>query len=232
MTKELNYPPEIVSVICEHVFVLGLPALSNHSTLDPLYVSGNDLPTSLPSSMPPGNWPEPVARKTLATLCLTNKTWYEAAKPWLWRRVEVRLPRSWMALVEEVADGEDEEVNVEAAAKAVDRTIKDAANRVIASRMPSAERHVSEEATMELRQSIIDSLSGPDAAIPLELLSPPASREPSPRRIRAKSKSPARWKLMLSIGTAVQDVVRRSDPGMYGAFLHFLTHQRYSDFYV
>ena len=71
-----------------------------------------------------------------------------------------------------------------------------------------------QDAAMKLKESILESLSGPDSSIPPELLSPPASRDPSPRR--AKSKSPARWKLMRSISDAVQDLMGRDENGMYG----------------
>jgi hypothetical protein len=61
----------------------------------------------------------------------------------------------------------------------------------------------------------LQELGGPDSSIPPELLSPPASRDPSPRRLRQKSKSPARWELMRSISDAVQDLMGRDENGMY-----------------
>lgn len=67
-----------------------------------------------------------------------------------------------------------------------------------------------------LKESVLAALTGPDGSIPPELLTPPVSREPSPRRLRTKSKSPARWKIMRSISVAVQDVMGRRDPGIYG----------------
>jgi len=63
-----------------------------------------------------------------------------------------------------------------------------------------------------------------DGSIPPELLSPPASRDPSPRRVRQKSKSPARWKLMRSISDAVQDLMGRHEHGMYGTHRFVMTH--------
>jgi hypothetical protein len=71
----------------------------------------------------------------------------------------------------------------------------------------------------EFEESILASLSGPDSPIPQELLSPPASRDPSPRRLRAKSQSPARWKIMRSISKAVQNVMELTEPGVYGKFI-------------
>jgi len=61
----------------------------------------------------------------------------------------------------------------------------------------------------------LDDLDAPDPAISLDLLSPIPSRDPSPRRLRPKSKSPARWKILRSINDAIQDVVSRRNPGIY-----------------
>ncbi|KAG2367038.1 hypothetical protein BDR07DRAFT_1394674 [Suillus spraguei] len=66
----------------------------------------------------------------------------------------------------------------------------------------------------------MESLTGPDGSIPPELLSPPASRDPSPRRLRPKSKSPARWKIMRTISDAVQNVMDLTEPGVYVPRLH------------
>ena len=212
MTSCVNsYPPELLSTICAHVFAAGQP--SSIPSLDPLFLQEAGVPSSLPSSYPPANWPEPVARRALANLSLVSRAWSEAAKPWLWRKIEVRLPRSWLALVEEIAGDEDEEANVEQAALVVDRSISEAAKAALAMRTATGEE-LDQDAAMKLKESILESLSGPDSSIPPELLSPPASRDPSPRR--AKSKSPARWKLMRSISDAVQDLMGRDENGMYG----------------
>lgn len=56
---------------------------------------------------------------------------------------------------------------------------------------------------------------GPDTSIAPELLSPVVSRDPSPRRLRPKSKSPARWKLVRSINDAILSAIERKDPGLY-----------------
>lgn len=61
----------------------------------------------------------------------------------------------------------------------------------------------------------LDDLDGPETTIAPDLLSPMPTRDPSPRRIRPKSKSPARWRLLRSISDAIQDVVNRRNPGIY-----------------
>lgn len=186
-------PVEILSAICAAVFTAGLPAPV--SSLDPLVLHvESPPPTALPSSLPSGNWSEPVARKTLASLCLVNKALYEAAKPWLWRKVEVRLPRSWISLLEEVC-GEDPESSTSGETTGF-------ASLMALSASASTSRECSE--------SSCDSPQFPDMTIPPELLSPPASRDPSPARLRAKS--PERWRFL----EAVNNAVHNSEPGLYG----------------
>jgi hypothetical protein len=83
-TAVLQYPPELLYHICAYVYSSSLqPA---ESSLDPLILKDYGAPTSLPSTIPGGHWPEPVARQTLANLCLVNHAWYNAAKPWLWTK--------------------------------------------------------------------------------------------------------------------------------------------------
>ncbi|KDQ57178.1 hypothetical protein JAAARDRAFT_194348 [Jaapia argillacea MUCL 33604] len=211
------YPPELLFTICAHIYSAGLPSPS--PSLDPLITSHHGIPTSLPSSLPPANWPEPLARKTLSSLCLVNRSWYEAAKPWLWRKVEVRLPRSWLALIEQIVSVEDDDASEEQTAMVLGRSIQDAETAVMAARNALGECSDKEDAKA-LRLSILESLGGPDSSIPPELLSPPASRDPSPRRLRAKSKSPVRWKLMRSINDAVQSVLSQDESGVYVPTLH------------
>lgn len=223
-----SYPQELLATICAHIFAAGSPTPPESTSLDPLYLSDFDtqVPTKFPSSYPAANWSEPVSRRTLANLCLVNHAWYEAAKPWLWRRVEVRLPRSWLSLVEEIAGGDDEEVNAEQTARVIGKSIQDAAQAAALSAatpfgiiLGEGHPRLDDEATLKMKERILESLSGPGSSIPPELLSPPASREPSPKRPRQKSKSPARWTLMRSITTAVQDLVGRSEHGIYGMFI-------------
>jgi hypothetical protein len=216
MSTGLHYPPELLFTICEYIYAAGLPPSA--SSLDPFAIGEYGAPTALPSSVPPANWSEPVARKTLSHLCLVNHAWYEAAKPWLWHKIEVRLPRSWLALVDEITGTEDGERTV----LAVKETIQAA---TLASRMIGASSD--EETARRWKESILESLTGPDGSIPPELLTPPASRDPSPRRLRTKSKSPARWKIMRSISDAVQDVMDLTEPGVYGmSILSLVLHFR------
>lgn len=206
--SRLQYPPELLFTICEYIYAAGLPPST--SSLDPLAIGEYGTPTALPSSMPPANWSEPVARKTLSHLCLVNHAWYEAAKPWLWHKIEVRLPRSWLALVEEITDTDNERVVL-----TVNESIRAATHAALASSMLVGASS-DEEAARKWKESILESLTGPDGSIPPELLTPPASRDPSPRRLREKSKSPARWKIMMSISNAVQNVMDLTQPGVYG----------------
>ncbi|EMD34139.1 hypothetical protein CERSUDRAFT_159603 [Gelatoporia subvermispora B] len=206
-----SYPPELLSAICARIYDAALPPPV--PSLDPLLNSDGSIPTSLPSSYPPAHWTDALARRTLANLCLVNRAWYEAAKPWLWRKVEVRLPRSWLTLVDQIV-GDEEQLDDEQAARIVDQSIQEATNAVLAIKT-SFGQPSDKAAASELHSKLVENLSGPDGSIPPELLSPPASRDPSPRRLRTKSKSPARWKLMRSISAAVQNVMNSDGPGLY-----------------
>ncbi|KAI9511838.1 hypothetical protein F5148DRAFT_1313418 [Russula earlei] len=217
MPAPQDYPPELLSLICAYVYVSSIP--SRVSSLDPLCLVEGGAPTGLPSSCPPASWSEPVARKTLANLTYVNRAWSEAARPWLWRKVEVRLPRGWLSLVEEIAGGEDAEAAEEDTARTVDESITEAAHAALAAKTGRSATDDG-EAEKKLKESIILELGGPDGSIPPELLSPPASRDPSPRRLRQKSKSPARWKLMRSISDAVQGLIGRDEIGMYVPAVH------------
>ena len=126
-------------------------------------------------------------------------------------RLEVRLPRTWLSLVEEIAwNYEEETVDI-----VMDKTIKAAANAAIASSSSAADK----VAVLKLEESLFDSYDSPDTTISLDLLSPVPSRDPSPRRLRPKSQSPARWKILRSINDAIQDVMHRRSPGMYGRYI-------------
>ncbi|KAG6330322.1 hypothetical protein ID866_8768 [Astraeus odoratus] len=216
MSAVLDYPPELLFIICSHIYAAGLP--SSPSSLDPVALGQFGAPTALPSTIPPGHWPEPSVRKTLSNLCLVNRAWYEAAKPWLWRRVEVRLPRSWLALVDEITGGEDGQ-SVEKTALAVEKSIQAVAELALAT-TAMAGASSDEEALKKWKESILETLTGPDGSVPPEILTPPASRDPSPRRLRAKSKSPARWKIMRTISDAVQDIADRNEFGLYVPRVH------------
>ncbi|GJE96598.1 hypothetical protein PsYK624_127970 [Phanerochaete sordida] len=208
-------PPELLSLICAHVFAAGEPPLE--SCLDPLIVSEDKVPTALPSTYPGAHWPEPTVRKTLASAALVNHAWYDAAKPYLWKNIEVRLPRSWISLVEELVGGDEEEVlDPEHAAQFVGQTIQDAEDAALAAQtLIKGSPDCVDSLAQELHLKLLATLVGPDGHIPPELLSPPATRDPSPRRLRAKSKSPARWKLMRTISDAMRDVMEQQQPGVY-----------------
>ena len=206
------YPPELLSVICAYVYAAG--QLPYQPSLDPLVASKDVIPVGLPSSYPPANWDDATVRHTLANLCLVNHAWYEAVKPFLWRQVEVRLPRDWLCIVDEVAGG-DEDLVEDETAMIVDQTLQRAEIAALSSTSQFGQQ-LSAELAKALHEKVIATLSGPDGSIPPELLSPPATRDPSPRRLRQKSKSPARWKLMRSISDAVQNVMEQDHPGLYG----------------
>lgn len=210
-----DVPSELRILICAHIYAAGLPPL--YPSLDPTYVLPAGPPTSQPTSYPPSTWTEPVARTTLASLSLVSKAWCSAARPWLWRKIEVRLPRSWLALVDEVAG----DVNVsdpEDAARHIDSTVQEAAEAVVQRK----DGRRDENATRQIKEAILESMaSGPDITIPIKLLSPPASREPSrgrPRQVRQSSRSPARWTLVRSITHALQSLLIGNEGGMYGVF--------------
>ncbi|KAG6872395.1 hypothetical protein C0995_010093 [Termitomyces sp. Mi166 len=205
-SNPLHYPSELQNVICACIYSFCLP--SDVPSLDPLIQKDCGTPTALPSSFPGSSWPEPITRRTLANLCLVNHTWYEAAKPWLWTKVEVRLPITWLSLVEEIAW----DYNEETVDQVLDNTIKAAARAAArSSRSVSASR----DGGKLLEESILETFAVPDESISPELLSPAVSRDPSPRRLRPKSKSPARWKLIRSISDAIQNVLEQNEPGVY-----------------
>ncbi|KAF9450332.1 hypothetical protein P691DRAFT_701417 [Macrolepiota fuliginosa MF-IS2] len=200
-----NYPSELIDAICSQVYASGLPAVE--TSLDPLVAAVNGVPTAHPSSSPAAYWSESNVRRTLANLCLVNHAWYEAAKPWLWRRVEVRLPRTWLSLVEEIAWNYEEETVDSVMGKTIQAAARAAADAPTFA--------LDKDAALKLEASLLDTLELPDNAISVDLLSPMPSRDPSPRRIRPKSKSPARWKILRSINDAIQDVLDRRAPGVY-----------------
>lgn len=214
--RALEYPAELLNIICCHVYYSTFAP--EQPTLDPLFAFDNTAsstpvgaPCSFPSALPPAHWSEPTTRRTLKNLCLVNHDWYQAAKPWLWRNLEVRLPRGWLTLVEEVAWEFDEET----VDQVMENTVKAATQSALLTRR--IDNTSDEDASKSLRESILESLATPmpDESIPFELLSPFPSREPSPRRFRHKSQSPARWELMRSISDAIQLVMRKQDPNVY-----------------
>ncbi|KAH7106511.1 hypothetical protein BKA62DRAFT_740983 [Auriculariales sp. MPI-PUGE-AT-0066] len=180
-------------------------------TLDPLLSNGSGdgtygIPQKLPSGYPPSVWRAEESRMTLASMCRVNKEWHEAARPWLWRRVEVTLPHAWLALVDQVAgpesdaEGDDDAELVADAAITIDQTLRAA--------LPACP----EDRELELLHASLKAFGFPNGSIPPELLSPPASREPSPARPKLRAKSPGRWRLFRTVTDAVQNVLARAEP--------------------
>jgi hypothetical protein len=126
-------------------------------------------------------------------------------------RVEVRLPRTWLSLVEEIAWNYEEET----VDSVMGKTIQAAARAAAGAPTFASDK----DAALKLEATLLDTLELPDNAILPDLLSPIPSRDPSPRRIRPKSKSPARWKILRSINDAIQDVLDRRAPGVHGKHL-------------
>jgi hypothetical protein len=206
-----TYPQELLSAICDRVYSAAVPPLP--SSLDPLQAGDHGIPTHLPSSFPQAAWSEHLSRRTLASLCLVNRAWYNAAKPWLWQRIEVRLPYSWLALLDVIATEDWEDLTAEGAALVVGPFIREITHAALAATSTSPS---SKDDAEKVERSVYASLSLPEISIPPELLSPPASRDPSPRRLRNHSKSPTRWRIMRSISDAVMNVILQDDPEVYG----------------
>src|SRR5258708_35870676 len=100
------FPIDVLDAIAAAVSNAATP--HPFSSLDPLYLSTYDVPRDAPSTFPSPYWSEPLSRKTLACLCLVSKDFRDAAKPWLWRRIEVNFPRNWLRILDVIC-GEDEE---------------------------------------------------------------------------------------------------------------------------
>jgi len=131
----------------------------------------------------------------------------------LLHRVEVRLPRTWLAFVEQIAWNYDEE----SVDTVVDSTVRAATDAALASAGSDTEKEEARRLEQALFMEGLTNSELPEDAISTDLLSPMPSRETSPRRIRPKSKSPARWKIVRAISDAIQDAIHLRSPGVYGA---------------
>ena len=138
-------------------------------------------------------------RLTLTNLSRVSKAFYKATREYVWRRVEIRLPRTWIALVEEITGGE--EIVDEEAANLVEQSLSEAASYVFAATSPTKEldrgTHFSHyyissltvtmpDALWRLRATIRERLER-DGPLPPEVLTPPESRDASPIRPRHRS---------------------------------------------
>lgn len=99
----------------------------------------------------------------------------------------------------------------------MEKSFKAATDVAIASAASQAEK----DETRRLSESFFEiddanPIDLPEDAISVDMLSPMSSREPSPRRLRPKSKSPARWKIVRSISDAIQTALDLRSPGLYG----------------
>lgn len=126
-------------------------------------------------------------------------------------RLEVRLPRTWLSLVEEIAWNYDEETVDTVMGRSLEAATKAAMSSASALASPNDEPLCFED-------HLFNTADSPETSISFDLLSPIPSRDPSPRRLRPKSKSPARWEILRTIRDAVQDVMNRKAPGVYGMF--------------
>lgn len=97
-----------------------------------------------------------------------NRAWCEASKPYLWRRLEVRLPNGWLSLVDQIAGDVDGEEDVNQAAIDVENTIQQAENAAMAARALFG-CDIDENEALKLHQNILATLSGPDGSIPPEV---------------------------------------------------------------
>ncbi|KAF8318495.1 hypothetical protein DL93DRAFT_2075960 [Clavulina sp. PMI_390] len=212
------YPSDVLEAIAAAIYLSALP--QHTSSLDPLYASALNgqyaAPTSLPTSFPLSSWPEPVARHTLAALCLVSRDFRNAARPWLWKRLEVNVPRNWLGILDSVCG--DEDVDPAAIPQNINNLLE-FDSRALASPDPSRRatspdtRAFSPERGYFVEPVSPSSPDGPSGlgSVPHDLLTPPASRDPSPIRLRMRAVSPGRWRFV----KAINNTVHHSEPGLY-----------------
>lgn len=100
------FPPELISLITQHLYHDILPPPEHFPDPDPhLHL----LPRQV-SYLPPRFAPSPPeqARETFRNLALVDKTWGEEATRALWRKLSFGMPRAWesvLRLVEEYSQG-------------------------------------------------------------------------------------------------------------------------------
>lgn len=87
-----SLPDEILRIIAQLIYLDHLPR-SLFRCIDP---------HGLPSAYPSGKLissTQPLTQSSLHALCLTNSRLYHAAKPLLWRRLQITLPYSFLLLL-------------------------------------------------------------------------------------------------------------------------------------
>lgn len=231
-----SYPADVIEAIAAAVYELALP--SAVPSLDPLYslstFDNTAPPTALPSTYPAPYWPERVSRKTLSTLCLVSKDFRDAARPWLWRRLEINIPRHWLAILHAIC-GEDEEpekplnridsVPIKSSVEDDQSRSSDRALRLIPE--PSFESPLSPSSAAE--GTISKAASDAEAALPTglgpvphDLLTPRSSRPPSPACLSLRGALPGRWRFIKAVNNIVH-----SEPGLYGSSLKLAVHARF-----
>lgn len=228
MPRLTYYPADILEAIAAAVYAAALP--SKATSLDPLYSLGRSddaaPPTASPSTYPIAYWPEPTSRKTLATLCLVSKDFREAARPWLWRRLEINIPHHWLKILDAIC-GEDERPEGPRPPNNISGLLADSSVEYSHPRAISGAACESEFECISASSSAAvgtTSEAGFDGtaafpsglgSVPHDLLTPPLSRAPSPARLHLRAASPGRWQFI----KAVNRIVHHSEPGLYGTSL-------------
>lgn len=92
MARFDDLPPEILRIVAQLIYLDHLPR-SLFRCIDP---------HGLPSTYPDGRLissTQALTKSTLHALCLTNTHLYHAAKPLLWRRLQITMPYSFLLLL-------------------------------------------------------------------------------------------------------------------------------------
>lgn len=197
------------------------------------------LPAKLCQVRLPVLWPRLVVLISYfpsTALCLVSKDFRSVARPWLWRRLEVNIPRNWLGILDTVCGDEEEAENAPNNISAIitENEPEDTRSRAVTKALPSLPDSIAEvlsssssAMSSSSESSSDDHGAGPSGwgSVPHDLLTPPASRDPSPARLRLRAASPGRWRFI----KAVNKIVHHADPGLYGApspeFLVILCHE-------
>lgn len=226
MPRRTHYPADVLEAISAAVYAAALPSAA--TSLDPLYslsMPHNPAPpTASPSTYPAAYWPEPTSRSTLATLCLVSHDFREAARPWLWRRLEINIPRHWLEILDAIC-GEDEQENSPNSISGMltENYVKCSRSQAIARTCSGkfkclpAFSSASGEKTSEEGFDGLSALPVGLGTVPHDLLTPISSRAPSPAGLQLRAASPGRWQFIKALNK-----LHHSDPGFYGMSLESL----------